>query len=112
MNNKETLIRLIQESVDGCAENWARQIAEYLLNHGTYLPDKEIIHVIPEERLTDARLLNGWYQPMNWDEIYEILTSFPSTRELYNRLGDYENLAEDGLLFAFKPIDTSEILEK
>ena len=94
MNNKETLIRLIQESVDGCAENWARQIADYLLDHGTYLPGLEPITIIDEKRLTNA----------------EFVGLLPD--ETYQRLCMYENLEEDGLLFAFKPIDTSEILEK
>ena len=119
MNNKETLIRLIQESVNGCAENWARQIAEYLLDHGTYLPNLMPIHIISEERLTNAEILNQWFQPTESIHGQNVFNSIPSIdeiytalSEIYNKLGDYENLAEDGLLFAFKPIDTSEILEK
>lgn len=34
MTQKERLIELIQDSVNGCARNWAETIAEYLLEHG------------------------------------------------------------------------------
>lgn len=108
MNNIEILTKLIQESVDGCAENWARKISEYLTEHGTYVPDKKPIHIIPEYRLTDSRMLSGWYQPMNHEEIQEMLNSLPPIREVYARLGEYENLAEDGMLMAFMPIRTDE----
>lgn len=109
MNIIETLTKLIQESVDGCAENWARTIAEYLNERGTYIPNMKPTHTLPEERLTDARVIGGWYQPMDHEERWEMLNSLPSVREVYERLGEYENLAEDGMLIAFMPIRTDEV---
>ena len=35
---RKRLVKLIQDSVDGCAENWARVIADYLLENGVIVP--------------------------------------------------------------------------
>ena len=102
-NIKNILIKLIQESVEGCAENWAPQIADHLIKNGTYIYGKEPIDIINESRLTDPRFLNGWYEPESVEVMY---ASMPSMYELYSRLGTFENLLEDDMLMQFKPIDT------
>ena len=38
MNEKEKLIELIQNAVNGCARNWAEVIAEHLLANGVIVP--------------------------------------------------------------------------
>lgn len=107
MSNRENLINLIRESVDGCARNWAEQIADYLMEHGTYVPNKHPIDIINEPRLTDPRFLNGWYEPKSREEEREIMyTKYPNVIDVYQRLGTFENLYEDGMLMQFKPIDT------
>ena len=105
MTTKETLIKLIQESVDGCAENWAAKIAEYLLEHGTYIYDKKPMDIIEEPRLTDPRFLTGVHKTDDKDTEVEY-APMPDPLELYQRLGIFENLYEDGMLMQFKPIDT------
>lgn len=37
MSDREKLIELIQEAVDGCARYWAELIADYLLKNGVVL---------------------------------------------------------------------------
>ena len=34
MTDREKLVRLIQDSVEGCAEYWAGRIADHLIAHG------------------------------------------------------------------------------
>ena len=106
MADKEILVTFIQKAVDGCAKNWAEQIADYLMEHGTYVPDKHPIDIIDEPRLTDPRFLNGWYEPKSREEEREIMyTKYPNVIDVYQRLGTYENLYEDGMLMQFRPID-------
>ena len=41
---KERLVELIIQSVDGCARNWAEIIADHLLNHGIVFSSKPLVH--------------------------------------------------------------------
>lgn len=55
---RERLIELIQDSVNGCARNWAEIIADYLLANGVIaLPCKvgDILYVISQTK--DKRIL-------------------------------------------------------
>lgn len=42
MVDRERLIRIIQEAVDGCTRHWAALIADNLIKHGVKLPHQEI----------------------------------------------------------------------
>ena len=47
---KDRLIELIQQSVKGCARNWAEIIAEYLLANGVIVPPCKVgdtVYLIP-----------------------------------------------------------------
>ena len=57
MSERERLINLIQQSVDGCARNWAETIAEHLLENGVIilphklnLPDELYRHMFDDDR--------------------------------------------------------------
>lgn len=48
---KDRLIELIQQSVNGCARNWAEVIAEYLLANGVIVPPCKVgeQHILESE---------------------------------------------------------------
>lgn len=103
MLERETIINVIQDAVDGCARNWAETIADALLKNGTYIYGKHAMDIIAEPRLTDPRFLNGW-RDSDEEYIRSMFSRMPTPIEIYQRLGIYENLYEDGMLMQFKPI--------
>ena len=46
---RERLIELIQESVKGCARNWAEVIADYLLENGVIVAPMPMANWLREE---------------------------------------------------------------
>lgn len=42
MNERDRLIELIQNAVDGCARHWAEIIADYLLANGVIVPPVKV----------------------------------------------------------------------
>lgn len=52
MTQKERLIELIIQSVDGCARHWAEIIADYLLSNGV---------IVPPCKVGDTAYLIGWF---------------------------------------------------
>ena len=59
MSNKEKLIEIIQNSVGGCARNWAEIIADGLLANGVTVPVrcKECKHC----EIVQDQFDNDWY---------------------------------------------------
>ena len=54
---KDRLIELIQQSVKGCARNWAEIIAEYLLANGVIVPPCKVGDTV--YYLEGSRILEG-----------------------------------------------------
>ena len=60
MVERERLIQIIQDAVDGCARNWAALIADNLIKHGVRLPYRENKWQAPIESLDlSARAYNA-----------------------------------------------------
>ena len=60
MTDREKLVRLIQDSVEGCAEYWAGRIADHLISHGVTVRE-------PQKPLTLEELRRIEEQPV-WCE--------------------------------------------
>ena len=59
---RKRLVKLIQDSVDGCAENWARVIADYLIENGVIVPPCKVgdtVYVLGDEYFWEAEVV-GW----------------------------------------------------
>lgn len=52
---REELIKLIIQSVDGCARNWAETIADYLLKNGVVVLPKEEVKMNYKKKLERFR---------------------------------------------------------
>jgi hypothetical protein len=98
MSNVEQLTKLIQDAVNGCSKNWAETIAIYLLNRGDYLYGKRELKFDMTERITNKDVLNNW---KGLD-----LSDAPDYAQMYDKLGVYEDMDENGMLKKF--IDIGE----
>ncbi len=58
-NQRETLINLIIESVDGCARYWAEIIADHLLENGVIVPMEQDA---PPRNATKAELWSWFWR--------------------------------------------------
>ena len=79
---RDRLIELIQESVGGCARNWAEVIAQHLLENGVILPP-----VTLEEKIKEAARLR-YNNGRSLQEIGEIMGY--STRQIGRFLKRFE----------------------
>ena len=57
MSDREKLIELIQNAVNGCARNWAEIIADYLLANGVTVPPMPIGSTVYEIRARGRRTI-------------------------------------------------------
>lgn len=62
MTDREKLVRLIQDSVEGCAEYWAGRIADHLIAHGVTVRE-------PQKPIKRGYLLTN--SPCWFEEVYE-----------------------------------------
>ena len=53
MSDRERLIELIQNAVNGCARHWAEIIADYLLANGVIVPPCKVGDMVYEFRCDD-----------------------------------------------------------
>lgn len=61
---RERLIELIQDSVSGCARNWAEVIADYLLTNGVIVPPCKVgdeVHYIIDGKIQALRVDYGTF---------------------------------------------------
>ena len=64
MNEREKLIDLIIESVDGCARNWAEIIAEHLIDNGVRIPPckvGDIVYQCDDGRVYESEIIGVIY---------------------------------------------------
>jgi hypothetical protein len=57
---RKRLVKLIQDSVDGCAENWARVIADHLLENGVIVPPCKVgdtVYVLGDEFFWEVEIV-------------------------------------------------------
>ena len=93
MTDRDRLIELIQNSVDGCARHWAEIIADYLLANGVIVPVRCKDCKYWDENVFDPvfRLKYGKCKCEHWenyDSYYETdETDFCSYGELKEREG-------------------------
>ena len=57
MTDRDRLIELIQNAVNGCARNWAEVIADYLLANGVTVPTMPIGSTVYEIRARGRRTI-------------------------------------------------------
>jgi hypothetical protein len=98
MTQKERLVQLIIDSVNGCARNWAEVIADHLLANGVIVPPCKvgdmIFGVVPKYNIKEGRVK---YEVdkieikdlayMSCDRIWEVL--FIVIDEKYEQFGTF-----------------------
>ena len=86
MTEREKLIELIQNAVDGCARHWAEVIAAYLLANGVIVPPCKVgdLLYMPWEynEASGVALLGVTYMVIDNDEL-RIMTDFSTDDEEY-----------------------------
>ena len=83
MSDKDRLIELIQNAVNGCARHWAEIIADYLLANGVIVPPCKLgdkVYLITLDKTVEEYTVNGVCQYTNgifvelidFDRIFDI----------------------------------------
>lgn len=68
---RERLIELIQNAVNGCARNWAEVIADCLISAGVIAPPYKVddtVYVIADNLCWKAIVRSVWYRKSKWEE--------------------------------------------
>lgn len=91
---RERLIKLIINSVSGCARNWAETIADYLLENGVIVPPVkvgDIAYFIIKDEVSGERYIAS-------QRINDVSTKgfFISTSTLEENCNDFEPYSEIG----------------
>ena len=83
MNDRDRLIELIQDAVNGCARHWAEIIADHLLANGVIVPPCKVGQTIYEIRAKGKGSPRGRYCDYAITTNYSLRNAIERGLELY-----------------------------
>lgn len=71
MTQKERLVELIIQSIDGCARHWAEVIADHLLSNGVIVPPCKVGDSVWLVDFSNKEIIDGYVEEISYKWVYQ-----------------------------------------